>query len=64
MSKAKIIGMNTPPDKGNKQRLRWQRQMARQEVRSHDSWWIRMQGCVDEGCLQAAVTAGIKKRKK
>lgn len=63
MSKAKLLGrVNTPPDRGNKQRLRWERQNARQEVKRHNPDLCRIWGGVDSGCLQSAIAAGMKRK--
>lgn len=64
MSKAKLLGrVNSRRDRTSKDRIRWERQNARKEVLSHDSYLGRMFGGADEGCLQSAVTAGMKKKK-
>lgn len=63
MSKAKLLGLvNSPPESGNKQRLRWERQNARREVKRHGRGFLF--GGADTGCLSAAVTAGMKKKQK
>ena len=63
MSKAKLLGrVNTPPDRGNKERLRWARQNARREVKQHIPFPSSLLGGADTGFISAAVTAGMKKK--
>ena len=63
MSKAKLLGLvNSPPGSGNKQRLRWERQNARREVKRHEP--ALLFGGADTGCLSAAVTAWMKEKQK
>lgn len=65
MSKAKLLGrVNTPPDRGRKEHLHWERKNARQEVKRYMPLSTSMFGGADSGCLSAAVTAGIKKKKQ
>lgn len=65
MSKAKLLGrVNTPPDRGRKERLRWEQRNARQEVKQYIPVPTSLFGGTDSGCLSAAVTAGIKKKKQ
>lgn len=64
MSKAKLLGrVNTPPDRGNKERLRWENQNHRQEVKSHINM-AGLYGGAETGCLKSAVVAGMKKKRK
>lgn len=65
MSKAKLLGkVNTPPNRGCKERLRWEQKNARQEVKRYMPLPSSMFGGADSGCLLAAVTAGLKKKQK
>lgn len=64
MGKAKLLGqMKAKPAGGNKERLRWEKQNHRQEVKNHidmTCWY----GGADTGCLKSAVVAGMRKKKK
>lgn len=63
MSKAKLLGsVYHPREKGNKQRAQWEKQIARQTIKRHDPTLVRIYGGADNGCLQAAVSAGIKRK--
>ena len=64
MSKPKMLGaVKNTRDK--KRDLRWERKNARIEVKRHDPTLARFFGSgADDGCLQAAVTAGIKRKNR
>lgn len=65
MSKAKKLGnlsKRTAPF--DRQRQHFARRVARDSVAAYDPSMTRLWGGVDSGCLQQAVAAGIKHKKK